>query len=335
MVFRFVIYSLLFKYKLEFTNISLAINSYVKLLSNALELHADIFKLLSVQVYFNHIHIHDLIVDNNAIVDVCGKKFDLHDEIQINKLSAMFESKTDKPDFDIQSGLFESESKIDMTFINQSIMCYANKIQKNQQTLSKKQSGKHEQKHILPKKSANELKKEIEIIDKKLNIVSDELNIESEKLSEMISTFNDENNEYTTSKKLSDAAISKFLSAKESTYESVFKNWKEHCNCDLNKIPVLFAAEFIVLLYMDGKDLQGNDVRPRMLDTDDEFKLFTLLYNILCDKDCDCEESDTEYICGFIDFLPTDFHPETCESIMETLNINDNLNPRTIECRYE
>ena len=80
---------------------------------------------------------------------------------------------------------------------------------------------------------------------------------------------------------------------------------------------------------MDGKDLCGNSVRPRILDTDEEFIIYKLLYNILNDPEFEMpedNETELELINDFMNFIPSSFQPATVKDIMDHINERDKTN---------
>jgi hypothetical protein len=96
-----------------------------------------------------------------------------------------------------------------------------------------------------------------------------------------------------------------------------------------DKIPALFISKFPVYLFMDGKDCYGNNVRERLLDTEDEYIIFTILHESLIDENfnaLEIDDVDNNYInmiSNFINFLPNRYQVITEKEIMNYYNEKD------------
>ena len=98
-----------------------------------------------------------------------------------------------------------------------------------------------------------------------------------------------------------------FVSEKEYTYPKIFNHFfiKKIIN-GWDNIPSLFIAKFPVYLYINGKDLEGNQVRENLLDSKEGFRLYKLLYDSITDDDfmMPTDENDKKIIEDFINNLP-------------------------------
>lgn len=101
-----------------------------------------------------------------------------------------------------------------------------------------------------------------------------------------------------------------FLSEKSYTYKMIYKKFfVDNVIKNWDCIPILFFTKFPVFLFLDGKDTNGCDVRKKILDTDDEFRLYKLLHSViksLCDENCEIPDisSDKELVNEFLNTLP-------------------------------
>jgi hypothetical protein len=96
--------------------------------------------------------------------------------------------------------------------------------------------------------------------------------------------------------------------------EHYIRSWKQ--------IPELFNIKYAIFLYMDGRNTEGVSVREKLLDREDEYEIYELLYNSLVNEDFELPKD--EYLqCivqEFIDTLPSDLVIVTPEEIMQALN---------------
>jgi hypothetical protein len=87
-----------------------------------------------------------------------------------------------------------------------------------------------------------------------------------------------------------------FISEKEHTYPLIYADFFVKRKFDgFGDIPPLFIAKFPVFLFMDGKDHDGNDARPRLLGRPDEHEIYELLLNALTDDEFELPDNE-EYI---------------------------------------
>ena len=189
----------------------------------------------------------------------------------------------------------------------------------------------------------DKLKKEIDdlefakhIADGAINKFSNEVESEKNKLNEYINQLNVEKVNAVKEEESMNRKISIFLADKQSTYKmvlnAVINDTKFGDEINLNKVPPLFLSKFPVFLFMDGKDLFGNTVRNGLLDTENEYHIFTLLHDSLSNEfEMPEDDEDVQLISDFMDFLPAAFQPKTCEEIMELMNEQDKEN----ECIFK
>lgn len=197
------------------------------------------------------------------------------------------------------------------------------------------------------KKKIEELERAKELTDEVINNFSEELSSEKHVLENFITDFNKERIEYAKEESKTNREITEFISEKESVYKLIYmrmfgdeeKNKNKAIN--LYDVPDLFVAKFPVFLYMDGKDLKGNNVRERLLDRDDDFIIYRLLYAALNDQEFiipEEYENNDEYlqlVSDFINFVPLSFQPATVQDIMSTKNKKDRLNPYSLHDRFD
>jgi hypothetical protein len=120
--------------------------------------------------------------------------------------------------------------------------------------------------------------------------------------------------------------INQFKSQKNFTYKTIYNDFfltKKIPSWD--DIPPLFSANFAIFLYLDGKDCFGNDVRPRILDTEDEYRMYNLLLLALTDDTFELPESKSDelIIADFFDTLPP-LNLLSSEKIMKSFNDPEN-----------
>jgi hypothetical protein len=172
------------------------------------------------------------------------------------------------------------------------------------------------------RKTIGNLEKTKEIVENAIQDFESELNNDNEKLNEYTNNLNEESKSIKKIDEKIEKELSIFISEKEYTYKKIYNAMKKSGGIDFNKIPTLFMTKFPIFLFMDGKDCKGNNVREKLLDTEDEFKIYNLLYKTLTDENIDDANTDyeDEIICEFINFLPNGFQAFTAEEIMENEN---------------
>lgn len=122
--------------------------------------------------------------------------------------------------------------------------------------------------------------------------------------------------------------LSVFESDKSYTYKKIYADMfintnknGDHYIQSFEQIPELFIVKYVIFLYMDGRNTDGELVRDRLLDTPNEYELYEMLYNVLTNEnyvvpDDDKLQSIAE---NFINTLPP-IQIVTEEQIMKALN---------------
>jgi hypothetical protein len=206
----------------------------------------------------------------------------------------------------------------------------------------KKNTGPHinivkeekQEKNDIPEIEVEKLRMTIEKLEKTKEITTEaisdltkELEEEEKNLTSYVENYNDEKKNAKKEDEELDKKISVFISEKEYTYKKIYNAMKKAKNGEINfnKIPSLFISKFPVFLFMEGKDCHGNDVRERLLDTDDEYRIFKMLHDSLVNENFiePENEKDIDIICEFMDFLPNGYQAITPEEIMNFHNKKD------------
>lgn len=154
---------------------------------------------------------------------------------------------------------------------------------------------------------------------------SDDDNISDIIKNEQVNMNTEQQNEDMDKKSLEieEQKYSIFMSEKETTYPRILEHFINKY-ISWNSIPPLFMSKFPIFLYLDGRDLDGNSVGERILDTDDEYYVYTLLYDALFDENFDIP-SDEKYqniIKDFMNHIPP-IPLITSKQLMEGLNDSD------------
>ena len=119
-----------------------------------------------------------------------------------------------------------------------------------------------------------------------------------------------------------------FESEKSYTYPKIYnKFFVKKTIKDWGNLPVMFAVKFVIYLFLDGKDENGHIVRERILDTEDEYHMFKLLFDSLVNDDFEPPEDEYESLIveEFTETLPP-IQMITADEIMEDLNREDHKN---------
>jgi hypothetical protein len=264
------------------------------------------------------------------------KQLNKYDNVDINcKKNIVNKNETSKKTFDIN----EIKNEIDNTFTT--ITQFTNKIN-TKPTIEKvyypeeidiiKESDEDSDDDITLNsefdidndiKKLEETKKELDNTVKKSKT---ELQQEDENLAKFSCIVNQKNYELKREKEKDEEYKNIFTSDKEYTYPKIYnhffikkiiKSW--------DSIPPLFMIKFVIFLYMDGKNDQGEDVRPRILNTDDEFRIYKLLFNSITDDEFEMPDDDTEdakLVCEFMETMPP-VPIVTPDDIMNSLNESD------------
>lgn len=174
-------------------------------------------------------------------------------------------------------------------------------------------------------KNIHKLEQASSLIKETINEGNEELHNEKDNLANFICRVNEENRAKKYEEEKKQQAKNVFLSEKEHTYPLIYNDFYVRKKFDgFANLPPLFIAKFPVFLFLDGKDLNGNDVREKLLGRDDECELYDLLLNSITDDEFDLPEND-EYLAILKEFnnqLP-EFDFVSCEDIMQGLNDAD------------
>jgi hypothetical protein len=90
-------------------------------------------------------------------------------------------------------------------------------------------------------------------------------------------------------------------------------------------LPPLFLVRFPTLLFMDGRDTDGKQIKPSLFERTDDYEIYNTLVSSLCDEEFIMPKDNIEYmqlIDQFIDQLPP-IELITSDDIMTSLNEND------------
>jgi hypothetical protein len=115
--------------------------------------------------------------------------------------------------------------------------------------------------------------------------------------------------------------ISVYESEKDYTYKKIYDDFyvKKKFKT-FEDIPMLFQQKFLIYLFMDGKDINGNDCYDRLYGRDDEYDIYETLLNMLNDDEYECENLNYKKIIeDFIEQLPSDILYSSDE-IINSLN---------------
>jgi hypothetical protein len=116
-----------------------------------------------------------------------------------------------------------------------------------------------------------------------------------------------------------------FISEKEYTYPKIYnhffikkiiKSW--------DSVPPLFMIKFPIFVFLDGKNTSGENVRDKILNTPDEYRLYHLLYDSITNDDFEMPENadDEKLVCEFMETFPP-IPILTSNDIMNSLNDSD------------
>lgn len=174
----------------------------------------------------------------------------------------------------------------------------------------------------------NEIKKMEELkdtLDEKLDDLEKVVDEEQENLSKFHCLLRNDENELKREKERLQEEYSIFTSEKNNTYPIIFNHFfVKKIIGSWEEIPCLFLAKFPVYLYLDGKGTDGNPRHTRYLDTDDEFRLYKLLFDSMLDEDFEFpeDEEDIKIVNDFINTYPLK-EVYTIKDVMSALNNPD------------
>jgi hypothetical protein len=144
-------------------------------------------------------------------------------------------------------------------------------------------------------------------IDNTVKELSDQYEIDEKNLSKFSCVIRDKEIDMKKDLDVLTEGFNMFNSEREYTYPKIFNSFfSKNTIRDWNALPSLFLAKFPVYLYLDGKNLDGETVRESLLDTDDGYRLYKLLYMALTDDDFDPpeDEDDQNIINDFMENIP-------------------------------
>lgn len=172
---------------------------------------------------------------------------------------------------------------------------------------------------------ASEIKK-LEIIKKQVKDTVDDLKkitvAEQENMSRFSCVVRDLESEIKKEDNEKETEYKVFLSEKGYTYPKILQS--VFLKKGFEAVPDMFITKFVIYLYMDGMDADGNVVRKKLLGREDEFEIFQILYDVIVDEDFEIPE-DNEYcdiVADFTSQLPPIILP-TSDDIMDILNEAD------------
>lgn len=183
-----------------------------------------------------------------------------------------------------------------------------------------------------------------ELSEDEMNMLSNMSNLEIEKTIEKLEEINGElkeeidNTEYNkevnenkiirkekAEKKMKEEKYNIFLSDKSYTYCKIYADFFiEKRIKSWDGIPELFIVKFAILLYMDGKNTEGENVRDKILETDREYEIYNILYDSLTNENFipPEDENTQKMVEDFINTLPP-IQIVTENDIMAALNDPD------------
>ncbi len=98
-----------------------------------------------------------------------------------------------------------------------------------------------------------------------------------------------------------------FVSERDYTYGLIYDKFfvkKQIKGWDC--VPPFFMLKFPIFVFLDGKNTEGQNVRPRLLDTKDDFRLYKLLYNSIVSSEFEPpeDEEDARIVSEFLESFP-------------------------------
>ncbi len=160
--------------------------------------------------------------------------------------------------------------------------------------------------HVPKNVQKNVIDEELKKFNDEIKALEEKQKIDEENLSKLHCITADEKYKI---KKDEDRQLQKFnvfLSEKNYTYQQLLTQFFDpESDRNWDSLPPFFVVKFAVFLFMDGKDINGESVRERILDTADEYQIFTVLYNTLTDDEFINDNQEYEKIIeDFTNSLP-------------------------------
>ena len=162
-------------------------------------------------------------------------------------------------------------------------------------------------------------------IDSTVKSAKNDLTNEEENLSKFACVVSQKKYELKKEEERENEERNIFTSEKEYTYPKIFNHFfVKKIIKSWNDLPPLFMIKFPIYLFLDGKDTEGKDTGTKILGTDDEFRLYKMLYRSLIDDEFEMPDNDDDanLVREFMENLPP-IPIMTSNDIMETLNESD------------
>lgn len=178
----------------------------------------------------------------------------------------------------------------------------------------------------------DKLDEEIKNIEEKKNKldfivenVTEQLNDDKHNLSDFSCEVSKNKYDLRKEKEKQEEALNVFLNDKNSVYPKIYNNF--FVNKTIKSwadVPSLFLLKFSIFLYMDGKNTEGETVREKTINTDDAYRIYKMLYDVLTDGNFEMPENekDNEYIIDFLDTYPP-IPIITDRQVLSSLNDSD------------
>jgi hypothetical protein len=201
-------------------------------------------------------------------------------------------------------------------------------IQTSQETQNVTYELTQEEQNMLEKMSNDDIKKAMLKLENIKNDIEDEINnvLYNEEVMESRRLRKEK-----TEKRKRDEKLSVFESDKTYTYKKIYADMfintnknGDHYIQSWDQVPELFVVKYAIFLFMDGRDVNGEQVRERLLDTENEYVLYEMLYNVLTNENYSVPDDEKlrEIAEEFINTLPP-IQIITEEQIMRALNDPD------------
>lgn len=172
--------------------------------------------------------------------------------------------------------------------------------------------------------SMDMLEKTQNVTKNAIDDMEDEVVTEEKKLSSYITEYNEDKKKLKKEEEEMNQKIDIYNADKE-TYQKIFSTINKYDDL-FDHIPIMFNDKFPVFLFMDGKDMHGNDTREKILHTENEMMIFDTLYHSLIDDEYEILDDTADIISDFMNFLPNNYKVITQKEIMSYGNDQVNLN---------
>jgi hypothetical protein len=200
-------------------------------------------------------------------------------------------------------------------------------------TALENQSDSENQSNIVPENQSDQsLLSEIEKlenikkdIDKVLEEQTLNINTDKEELINYSSEVQKETYESNRTTEYKNQHKNIFISEKSYTYPKIYDLFfVKHKIKTWNDVPPLFLIKFPIYLFLDGKNTNGEDVYEKILDTEKDFEIYTMLYDALTDENFEIPDDELieKLIMTFLETFPP-IPIITNKDLMLTLNSTD------------